>query len=89
MRVHQRDDQEKGLLPRRDGAQVLQHPLLAIVRVAAAAHDATVVVGVAAAELADVPVLTGVGRVPAVEAVGGDVGGLPILRVIRICAVAC
>jgi hypothetical protein len=85
MRVHQRDDQEEGLPPRCDRAQVLQHSLFAIVHIAAVVYDATVVVGVASAELADIPVLTGVGWVPAVKAIGGNVGGRPGLRVVRVC----
>jgi hypothetical protein len=84
VRVHQRDDEEKGLATGGDGAQVLQHALLTIRRITAAVHDATIVVGIAPTELADVPVLAGVGRVPTIEAIGSDVSGRPILWVIQV-----
>lgn len=83
MGIDQRDDQEEWLSPAGDRSQVAQHALLAVPGIAAALHDASVVVGVAAAELADSAILPRVRRVPPVEPVDGDVVRFPGLGIVR------
>ena len=81
--IDQGDDEEEGLLPGCDIAQVGQCTFSAFLHRTIAGHDTAVVVGGSTAELADVAILASVGRVPAPKAIHFQVLGCPRRGVVR------
>ena len=75
VRVDQGNDQEEWLLLRRGRGEELQHPFLAGGCGTVVIHEASVIVGVAAAHLVERLIGSSVGRIPSLESIWNEVFG--------------
>ena len=78
VRIDERDDQEKRLLPGGDRGEVRNSPLPPGLPLTVVVHEPAIVVGVAAAGLVGVLIGAGILRVPAGKAVFSDIALNPV-----------